>query len=161
MPPVQTIFLCHLCATGLFKTKQFKTLIMAKKIFINLPVADLQKAMAFYTAIGFTNNPQFTDETAACMVLPEEIYVMLLTHPKFSQFTTKEIGNAFTTASVINSLSVDSNEEVNAMIEQALKAGGKETSEAKDYGFMRQRSFEDLDGHLWEVLYMDLSKFPG
>ena len=134
---------------------------MAKKIFINLPVADLQKAMAFYTAIGFTNNPQFTDETAACMVLSEEIYVMLLTHPKFSQFTTKEIGNAFTTASVINSLSVDSNEEVNAMIEQALKAGGKETSEAKDYGFMRQRSFEDLYGHLWEVLYMDLSKFPG
>lgn len=134
---------------------------MAKKIFINLPVADLQKAMAFYTAIGFTNNPQFTDDTAACMVLSEEIYVMLLTHPKFSQFTTKEIGNAFKTASVINSLSVDSNDEVNTMVERALKAGGKETNEAKDYGFMQQRSFEDLDGHLWEVLYMDLSKFPG
>lgn len=133
---------------------------MAKKIFINLPVADLQKAMAFYAAIGFTNNPQFTDTTAACMVLSEEIYVMLLTHPKFKEFTKKEIGNTSKTASVINSLSVDSNEEVNTMMEQVLKAGGKEPHEAKDYGFMLQRSFEDLDGHLWEVLYMDVSKFP-
>ncbi len=134
---------------------------MAKKIFINLPVADLQKAMTFYTAVGFTNNPQFTDETAACMVLTEEIYVMLLTPEKFSQFTKKEIGNTKKTASVINSLSVDSNEEVNAMIEKALNAGGTESSAPKDYGFMQQRSFEDPDGHLWEVLYMDLSKFPG
>lgn len=133
---------------------------MAKKIFINLPVADLQKAMAFYTAVGFTNNPQFTDETAACMVLSEEIYVMLLTHPKFKQFIKKDIADSFKTASVINSISVDSNEEVNGMIEKALKAGGKESSEAKDYGFMQQRSFEDLDGHLWEVFYMDMSKIP-
>jgi len=134
---------------------------MAKKIFINLPVADLQKAMAFYTSIGFTNNPQFTDETAACMVLTEEIYVMLLSHAKFNDFTKKKIGDAFTTALVINSLSVDSVEEVNTMINQALNAGGKETNEPKDYGFMQQRSFQDLDGHLWEVLYMDVTKFPG
>lgn len=133
---------------------------MATKIFINLPVADLQKAMSFYTAIGFTNNPQFSDETAACMVLTEEIHVMLLTHSKFSEFTPKEIGNAFKTTSVINCLSVDSAEEVNAMINKALKAGGKESMEAKDYGFMQQRSFEDVDGHLWEVLYMDIAKFP-
>ncbi|MFP5081705.1 VOC family protein [Pedobacter sp. JCM 36344] len=133
---------------------------MAKKIFINLPVADLQKAMTFYTAIGFTNNPMFTDETAACMTLTEEIYVMLLTHPKFKEFTKKEIGNTIKMASVINSLSVDSNEEVNTMIERAIVAGGTEPNEAKDFGFMQQRSFEDLDGHLWEVLYMDLSKFP-
>ena len=133
---------------------------MAKKIFINLPVADLQKAMTFYTTIGFTNNPQFTDETAACMVLTEEIYVMLLTYPKFREFTKKEIGNAFTTASVINSLSVDNVDEVNAMADKALSVGGKETNEPKDYGFMQQRSFEDLDGHLWEVLYMDVTKFP-
>lgn len=133
---------------------------MAKKIFINLPVADLQKAMSFYTAIGFSNNPQFTDDTAACMVLSEEIYVMLLTHPKFKAFTQKQIGDSFKTASVINSLSVDSNEEVNAMAEKAVKAGGKQPSEPKDYGFMQQRSFEDLDGHLWEVLYMDMAKFP-
>ena len=133
---------------------------MAKKIFINLPITDLKSAMTFYSAIGFTNNPQFTDETSACMVLTEEIYVMLLTQNKFKEFTKKEIGNTKKTASVINSLSVDSNEEVNAMVEKALKAGGKEPNEAKDYGFMQQRSFEDPDGHLWEVLYMDLSKFP-
>jgi uncharacterized protein len=133
---------------------------MAKKIFINLPVSDLQKAMDFYTAIGYTNNPQFTDATAACMVLTEEIYVMLLSHPKFREFTNKEISNAFTTASVINSISVDSAEEVNAMIDQALNAGGKESNGPKDYGFMQQRSFEDLDGHLWEVFYMDVTKFP-
>ena len=133
---------------------------MAKKIFINLPVADLQKAMSFYTEIGFTNNPQFTDETAACMVLTDEIYVMLLTHLKFKEFTKKEIGNAFVTASVINSLSVGSIDEVNTMADKALLAGGKETNEPKDYGFMQQRSFQDIDGHLWEVLYMDVTKFP-
>lgn len=133
---------------------------MAKQIFINLPVSDLQRSMDFYTAIGFTNNPQFTDKTAACMVLSEEIYVMLLTHPKFKEFATKEISNTHTLASVINSLSVDSVEEVNTMAEKAVKAGGKETNEAKDYGFMQQRSFEDPDGHLWEVLYMDRSKMP-
>lgn len=133
---------------------------MAKKIFINLPVADLQKSMAFYTAIGFTNNPMFTDETAACMVLTEEIYVMLLTHPKFKEFTKKEIGDNHFTSSVINGLSVDSIDEVNSMSSEAIKAGGKEANEFKDYGFMQQRSFQDLDGHLWEVLYMDMSKFP-
>jgi len=133
---------------------------MAKKIFINLPVSDLQKAMTFYTSIGFVNNPQFTDQTAACMVLTDEIYVMLLSHPKFKEFTKKEIGNALTTALVINSLSVDNVEEVNTMADRALSAGGKETHEPKDYGFMQQRSFQDLDGHLWEVLYMDITKFP-
>jgi uncharacterized protein len=133
---------------------------MRKKIFINLPVVDLQKAMTFYTEIGFINNPQFTDETAACMVLSEEISVMLLTHAKFSEFTKKEIANTNKTVAVINSLSVDNNEEINAMIDKAIKAGGKETNEAKDYDFMQLRSFEDLDGHLWEVFYMDLDKFP-
>ena len=133
---------------------------MATKVFINLPVADLSKAMGFYTAIGFTNNPQFSDETAACMVLTEEIYVMLLTHEKFNGFITKAIGDSHTTTSVINCLSVDSNEEVNAMVEKALQSGGKEPMEPKDYGFMQQRSFEDPDGHLWEVLYMDMAKFP-
>ena len=133
---------------------------MSKKIFINLPVADLKKSMDFYSAIGFTNNPQFTDHTAACMVLTEEIFVMLLTHDKFKSFTSKEIADTKKTASVINSLSVDSNEEVNQFVEKAVAAGGKEPNEAKDYGFMLQRSVEDPDGNLWEVLYMDLSKFP-
>ncbi len=133
---------------------------MSKKIFINLPVADLKKSMDFYSAIGFTNNPQFTDDTAACMVLTEEIFVMLLTHDKFKTFTSKEIADTKKTASVINSLSVDSNAEVNQFAEKAIAAGGKEPNSAKDYGFMLQRSIEDLDGNLWEVLYMDLSKFP-
>ena len=133
---------------------------MAKKVFINLPVADLQKSMAFYTEIGFANNPQFSDETAACMVLTDEIYVMLLTHLKFKEFTQKEIGNVFETVSVINSLSVDSVVEVKNMADKAILAGGKETSEPRDYGFMQQRSFGDLDGHRWEVVYMDMSKFP-
>ena len=133
---------------------------MAKKIFINLPVADLQKALTFYTAVGFANNLQFTDETAACMVLSEDIYVMLLTHPKFNEFTKKEIGDTSRTASVINTLSLDSIEEVNTMVGKAIEAGGSEPSEARDYGFMQSRSFEDLDGHLWGVNYMDLSKLP-
>lgn len=134
---------------------------MAKKIFINLPVADLKKAMEFYTKIGFTNNPAFTDDTAACMVLSEEIYVMLLTHEKFSQFTNKKIIDARTDIGVINSISVDSVAELNAMADAALKSGGSEPSSPKDYGFMQQRSYNDLDGNHWEVVYMDMSKFPG
>ena len=134
---------------------------MAKKIFINLPVGDLKKAMDFYTKIGFTNNPVFTDETAACMVLSEEIYAMLLTHAKFSEFTSKKIIDAKTSIGVINSISLDSLEEVNTMADAALKAGGSEPNTPKDYGFMQQRSFSDQDGNHWEVLYMDMSKFPG
>lgn len=134
---------------------------MSKKIFINLPVTDLQKSMDFYTAIGFTNNPTFTDETGACMVLTEEIYVMLLTKARFSDFTSKEIIDAKTTAGVINSLSADSVDEVNATMDAVLKAGGTEATPQKDYGFMIQSNFEDLDGNLWEIFYMDMSKFPG
>ena len=134
---------------------------MSKKIFVNLPVADLKKSMDFYTKIGFTNNPAFTDDTAACMVLTEDIYVMLLTHDKFSQFSSKKIIDAKTSSGVINSISVDSLNEVNAMADAALKAGGSEPSAPKDYGFMQQRSFNDLDGNHWEVLYMDMSQVPG
>jgi len=94
------------------------------------------------------------------MVLTEEIYVMLLTHAKFKEFTSKTIADTSKTAAAINSLSVDSAEEVNTMAQAALKAGGKEPTPAKDYGFMQQRSIEDPDGNLWEVLYMDMTKFP-
>jgi uncharacterized protein len=134
---------------------------MSKKIFINLPVSDLPKSMAFYSSIGFTNNAQFTDETASCMILSEEIYVMLLTHSKFSEFTQKTISDTTQNASVINAISVDSEEEVNTMLESAIKAGANEHKEAQDYGFMQLRSFEDLDGHLWEVFFMDETKFAG
>lgn len=133
---------------------------MSKKIFINLPVRDLQKSMAFYSAIGFSNNPQFTDETAACMVLSEDIFLMLLTHEKFNMFITKSIADTSKTTAVINSISLDSVEEVDAMMDTVIAAGGKEPVEAKDYGFMLQRSFEDFDGHLWEVFYMDMHKLP-
>ena len=134
---------------------------MAKQVFINLPVKDLKKAMTFYEAIGFTNNPQFTDETAACMVWSDAIFVMLLTDDKFRQFISKAIIDARQTVGVINALSLESNDEVNSFVEKALKAGGREYAEPKDYGFMQQRCVEDLDGHNWEVLYMDMSKFPG
>jgi len=133
---------------------------MAKKIFINLPVSDLTRAITFYTSIGFENNPKFTNDEAAWMTLSEEIYVMLLTHPKFEAFTNKEIANTYKTASVINSISVDNKNEVEEIFEKAIIAGGKETSEAKDFGFMQQRSFEDLDGHLWEVFFLDFANLP-
>ncbi|SHK97853.1 hypothetical protein SAMN05444266_101787 [Chitinophaga jiangningensis] len=133
---------------------------MSKQIFINLPVADLKKSMAFYEAIGFKNNPQFTDETAACMVVSDTIFVMLLTHEKFLQFTSKKITDAKSNIAVINSLSMSSNDELNTFIANALKAGGREYREPVDYGFMQQRSFEDLDGHNWEAVYMDMSKMP-
>lgn len=134
---------------------------MAKQVFINLPVKDLKKAMAFYEAIGFTNNPQFTDETAACMVWSDAIFVMLLTHDKLRQFISKPIIDAKQTVGVINALALESNDEVNAFAEKAVKAGGREYADPKDYGFMQQRCVEDPDGHNWEVLYMDMSKFPG
>ena len=133
---------------------------MSKQVFINLPVKDLKKSMDFYEAIGFTNNPRFTDETAACMVWSDAIFVMLLTHDKFKQFISKTIIDAKQTAGVINALSLESNDEVNVFLEKAIIAGGNEYDEPKDYGFMQQRSVEDLDGNSWEVFYMDMSKFP-
>lgn len=133
---------------------------MKSQIFINLPVKDLVKAMDFYTKIGFTNNPQFTDETAACMVFSDEIFVMLVTHPKFKDFMVKEIADTSKTTEVINSLSLESVSKMNEMADNAVQAGAVEYNEAKDYGFMQMRSFEDLDGHCWEVFFMDMSKFP-
>lgn len=133
---------------------------MSKQVFINLPVKDLKKSMAFYEAIGFTNNPQFSDETAACMVWSENIFVMLLTHDKLKQFIGKNIINGKQTVGVINALAAESTDEVNAFMEKAVSAGGNEYAETKDYGFMLQRSVEDLDGNNWEVFYMDMSKFP-
>jgi uncharacterized protein len=133
---------------------------MATQIFVNLPVKDLKKAMAFYEAIGFNNNPQFTDDTAACMVLSEHIYVMLLTYNKFKAFTPKAIIDAQQIAGVINALSQSSKEAVDNFVAKAVAAGGKEYREPTDLGFMWQRSVEDLDGHNWEVFYMDMSQFP-
>jgi predicted lactoylglutathione lyase len=132
---------------------------MSKLIFVNLPVADLAAAKAFYEAIGATNNPQFTDETAACMVFSETIHVMLLTHDKFAQFTPKRIADAHATSEVLICISADSREGVDDITEKALAAGGREPREKQDYGFMYGRSFEDLDGHIWEPMWMDMDGF--
>jgi len=129
---------------------------MSKLIFVNLPVADLPAARAFYEAIGFTNNPMFTDETAACMVLTDVIHVMLLTHDKFAQFTPKAIADAKATSEVMICISEDSRESVDSITGKALAAGGREPRETQDYGFMYGRSFEDLDGHIWEPMWMDM-----
>lgn len=133
---------------------------MAKQIFINLAVKDLQKSMDFYTALGFTNNPQFSDDNGKCMVWSDTIYVMLLSHEKFSEFISKPIADTKSNVAALYVLSFDSFDEMNATTEKALQAGGVEPSEMKDYGFMQQRTIEDFDGHTWELFYMDMSKIP-
>ena len=129
---------------------------MAKLIFVNLPVTDLPKSTAFYEAVGFRNNPQFTDATAACMVLSETIHVMLLTHDKYRQFTKKPIADAHAASAALLCVSEDSREAVDKTVAKALAAGAVEPMPAQDYGFMYGRSFEDPDGHHWEVMWMDV-----
>lgn len=131
-----------------------------KQIFLNLAVENLQKSMEFYTAIGFTNNPQFSDDTAKCMVWSEHIYIMLLTHEKFASFATKPIADTKNNVAGLFSLSMNSVDEVNQMMERGLQAGGKEPNEMRDYGFMQQRTLEDFDGHTWELFYFDTNKVP-
>ncbi len=133
---------------------------MATKIFVNLPVKDLEKSKEFFTKIGFTINPQFTDETAACVVITEDIYAMILTHAKFKEFTPREIADATKTSEVLTCLSFESKEKVNEIVDKALQAGGTETRDPTDYGFMFGRSFNDPDGHIWEVIWMDMNAFP-
>lgn len=127
---------------------------MNRLIFINLPVADLPKAMAFYKALGFSHNPQFTDDTAACIVISDVIHVMLLTHPKFADFTPKAICDTRTSTEVLNCLSCETREEVQSLVSKAAAAGGSIYAEPKDYGFMFQHSFADPDGHQWELVHM-------
>lgn len=133
---------------------------MAKQVFINLAVKDVEKSMAFYTALGFTNNPQFSDDSGKCMVWSENIYVMLLSHEKFSSFTAKPIADTKTNVAGLFSLSVESIDEVNSIMANGLKAGGIEPNELRDYGFMVQRTIEDFDGHTWEIFFMDMTQFP-
>jgi predicted lactoylglutathione lyase len=129
---------------------------MSKMIFVNLPVADLPKSKAFYEAIGFTNNPQFTNENAASMVWSDAIYVMLLTHDFWKTFTTKAIPNPKESAQMALAIIFDSRDEVDAIVETAGRSGGTaDQSPSQDHGFMYQRSFEDPDGHNWEPFWMD------
>jgi len=127
---------------------------MSKQVFINLPVADLPKSMAFFKALGFEHNPQFTDDTAACIVISETIFVMLLTHPKFRDFTPKAICDTTKSAEVLLCLSCDSRAQVEDLVAKALASGGSTYAEPKDYGFMYQHSFADPDGHQWELIHM-------
>ena len=130
---------------------------MPKMIFVNLPVADLKRATAFYESIGSTKNPQFSDDTASCMVFSETIYAMLLTHEKYKQFTTKKIVDAKTSSEVMIALSADSREDVDGMVNKAKAAGVTiDPTPTQDFGFMYGRSFEDPDGHIWEVVWMDM-----
>jgi len=128
---------------------------MNKQIFINLPVANLPKSMDFFKTLGYSHNPQFTDNTAACIVISETIYVMLLTHPKFREFTPKAICDTTKATEVLVCLSCDSRQEVEDLVAKAITAGGSTYAEPKDYGFMYQHSFADLDGHQWELIYMN------
>jgi uncharacterized protein len=133
---------------------------MSKMIFINLPVADLQKSMTFYENLGFTNNPQFTDETAACMVLSEAIFVMLLTHPKFAAFTNKPLPDSKGTTGALYAVATGSRAEVDSMMATAIAHGGSAYREPMDLGFMYNHAFADPDGHVWEPFHMDTSQFP-
>ncbi len=130
---------------------------MAKLIFVNLPITDLARSIAFYQAIGAVKNEQFSDDTAACMVLSETIHVMLLTHDKFRQFTSKKIADARTSCEVLLCVSADGRDDVDGMVSKAMGAGGApDPTPTQDFGFMYGRSFEDPDGHIWEVMWMDV-----
>lgn len=129
---------------------------MTQRIFVNLPVADLQRSKAFYAAIGFTNEPKFTNEMAAAMVLSDAIYVMLLTHDFWKTFTTKDIPDPKTSAQLMLAISRENREAVDAIVDAATKAGGTpDCNPRQDHGFMYGRSFEDPDGHIWEPSWMD------
>jgi hypothetical protein len=128
---------------------------MARKIFVNLAVKDLKRAMAFFEKLGFSFNRQFTDDTAACLVISEDIYAMLLTETKFQGFTTKALADPTTVSEVLTCLSADSKAEVDRLCDAALAAGGGRHMPPMDLGFMYGRSFNDPDGHVWEVVWMD------
>jgi uncharacterized protein len=133
---------------------------MATKIFVNLPVKDLKKSINFFTQLGFSFNPKFTDEQATCMIVGENIFAMLLVEERFKDFTKKPISDAKKSTEVLLALDAPSRAEVDAMIRNAVKAGGSTYSDPQDHGWMYGHSFADLDGHQWEILYMDESAIP-
>ncbi|MFF8847391.1 VOC family protein [Streptomyces sp. NPDC015127] len=129
---------------------------MPQMIFVNLPVDDLETSKAFWSKLGYSFNPQFTDENAACLVISDTIFAMLLTKPRFKDFTKKEIADATTSTEVILALSADSRDKVDELADAALAAGGTPANDPQDYGFMYGRSFQDPDHHMWEVIWMDM-----
>jgi len=133
---------------------------MARKIFVNLPIRDMERSQAFFKALGFSFNPQFTNEQGACMVVSEGIHVMLLVEPFFRTFTKKPIANARETTEVLVCLSCESRAEVDDLVRKALAAGGTAPNAPQDHGFMYGHGFEDLDGHIWELIAMDPNAAP-
>ncbi|HYE56215.1 MAG TPA: VOC family protein [Chitinophagaceae bacterium] len=130
---------------------------MATRIFVNLPVKDLNRSVSFFSKLGFTFNSQFTDENATCMIIAEDIFAMLLVDKYFQTFTKKQVVDAHKGTEVLIALSTDSRQQVDDLVDKALAAGGSKSMEPQDHGFMYSRSFVDPDGHIWEVLYMDPS----
>ena len=128
---------------------------MPTKIFVNLPVKDLNKSVEFFTRLGYTFNPQFTDETGTCMIVSDDIFVMLLTEPYFQGFAPNPVCDARKCTEVLIALSCESREHVQDMVRKAVAAGGTTYGEPKDHGFMLQHGYQDLDGHVWEVFYME------
>ena len=133
---------------------------MINQTFINLPVTDLGGSITFFTSLGFKFNPKFTDENATCMILNDNSFVMLLTRNFFEKFTKKAVADAAQTTEVLVALMMESRKKVDELVNSALKAGGSSYSDPIDMGYMYQRSFADLDGHQWEIGFMDESKFP-
>ena len=130
---------------------------MAKQIFVNLPVKDLRRSVTFFTALGYRFNPQFTDENATCMIVSDDIFVMLLVEPFFKTFTKKAVADATKSTEVRVCFSCDSRAEVDDLVRKARAAGGTSPSEPQDHGFMYQHGYQDPDGHLWELVYMEPS----
>ncbi|NEN07499.1 glyoxalase [Diaminobutyricibacter tongyongensis] len=130
---------------------------MPTMIFVNLPVSELERSKAFYSALGFDINPQFSDEKGACVVISDTIYAMIVTKPYFSTFTSKDIADTSTSVAAITALSRDSKADVDAIADKAILAGGIQTNDPQDLGFMYTRSFQDPDGNMWEALWMDPS----
>ena len=133
---------------------------MTRQIFVNLPIANMERSKAFFSALGFTFNPQFTNEQGACMVIAENIYAMLLVKPFFQTFIDTDIADATRVTEVLTCLSCDSRAEVDELVKKAVAAGGKPHRQPQDHGFMYGHGFHDLDGHVWELVYMDPNAAP-
>jgi predicted lactoylglutathione lyase len=133
---------------------------MGRQIFVNLPVKDIARTRSFFTALGFEFNPQFSNDQGLCMLIADDIFAMLLAEPFFQGFTKKPVADATRSTEVLLALSCESVAEVDAMVAKALAAGGRAPVERKDHGFMVQHGFEDLDGHQWEVFWMDPGAVP-
>ncbi|NYE93999.1 putative lactoylglutathione lyase [Psychromicrobium silvestre] len=133
---------------------------MTRKLFVNIPVSNLDASVEFFTGLGFTFNPQFTDENATCMLVGEDAYFMLLVKDYFQSFTPKPMGDAKVNDHALYAITADTREEVDELVDKALASGATSIREPMDQGFMYQRSFLDLDGHHWEVFFMDMSQMP-